>query len=55
MTPDLGREAVYAAEIAAFEGTSYEVVTALEQLIELAALDGRKALGGQDVFSLITL
>ncbi len=38
MTPDLGREAVYAAEIAAFEGTSYEVVTALEQLIELAAL-----------------
>lgn len=38
MTSDLGREAVYAAEIAAFEGTSYEVVIPLEQLIELAAL-----------------
>ena len=38
MTSDLGRESVYAAEIAAFEGTSYEVVTPLEQLIELAVL-----------------
>jgi hypothetical protein len=37
MTPDRGRQAVYAAEIAAFEGTSYEVVTSIESLIELAA------------------
>ena len=37
MTPDRGRQAVYAAEIAAFEGTSYEVVTSIEPLIELAA------------------
>lgn len=36
--PDLGREAVYAAEIAAFEGTSYEVVEPLGQLIDLATL-----------------
>ena len=36
MTPDLGREAVYAAEIAAFDGTSYEVVAPIGQLIDLA-------------------
>lgn len=32
---DTGREAVYAAEIAAFDGTSYESVVALEVLIEI--------------------
>lgn len=38
MTADVGREAMYAAEIAAFEGTSYEVVTPLERLITLASV-----------------
>lgn len=38
MTPDLGRQAVYAAEIAAFEGTSFEVVVPIEHLIQLARL-----------------
>lgn len=33
---DIGREAVYAAEIAAFEGTSYESVTHLTELVALA-------------------
>ena len=37
MTPDRGRQAVYAAEIAAFEGTSYEVLTSIGPLIDLAA------------------
>lgn len=32
---DDGRAAVYAAEIAAFEGTSYEAVTAFETLVAL--------------------
>jgi len=36
MTADVGREAVYAAEIAAFEGTSYEALTRFDQLIDLA-------------------
>lgn len=35
--PDAGREAVYAAELAAFDGTSYEALTALPDLIGLAA------------------
>ena len=35
---DVGREAVYAAEIAAFEGTSYETVVALDELLVLAEL-----------------
>lgn len=35
---DVGREAVYAAEIAAFEGTSYETVVPFEQLLDLARL-----------------
>ncbi len=34
---DVGREAVYAAEIAAFEGTSYESFRPLEQLVSIAA------------------
>jgi hypothetical protein len=38
VTSDHGRAAVYAAEIAAFEGTSYEVITALEQLLDLGRL-----------------
>ena len=38
MTADLGRSAVYAAEIAAFEGTSYESVAPLDQLLELGRL-----------------
>lgn len=38
MTPDTGRTAVYAAEIAAFEGTSYESVVAIDELIGLAAV-----------------
>ena len=41
--PDTGREAVYAAEIAAFEGTSYESLVALDHLISLA---DRIAVGG---------
>ena len=36
MTADVGREAVYAAEIAAFEGTSYETLTRFDQLVPLA-------------------
>lgn len=36
MNPDLGREAVYAAEIDAFEGTSYESVVSLDELLPLA-------------------
>ena len=36
MTADLGREAVYAAEIAAFEGTSYEAITRFDELVALA-------------------
>ena len=36
MTADLGREAVYAAEIAAFEGTSYETLTRFDELVPLA-------------------
>ena len=32
---DVGREAVYAAEIAAFEGTSYESIRHLDRLVEL--------------------
>lgn len=35
---DTGREAVYAAEIAAFEGTSYESLTDFDTLTELAAV-----------------
>ena len=38
MTPDRGRQAVYAAEIAAFEGTSYEVLTSIGPLVDLAAM-----------------
>lgn len=38
MSADIGREAVYAAEIAAFEGTSFESVTPFVELLELAAL-----------------
>ncbi len=34
---DVGREAVYAAEVAAFEGTSYESLTSLDHLVDLAA------------------
>ena len=36
MTADDGRAAVYAAEIAAFEGTSYETLTDFDELISLA-------------------
>ncbi len=36
MSADVGREAVYAAEIAAFEGTSYETLTRFDELIPLA-------------------
>lgn len=38
MSADLGRAAVYAAEIAAFEGTSYEAVTPFGELLELGRL-----------------
>ncbi len=38
MNADTGREAVYAAEIAAFEGTSYETLTPLADLLVLAQL-----------------
>lgn len=34
---DDGRAAVYAAEIAAFEGTSYESITAFESLVAIVA------------------
>jgi hypothetical protein len=40
---DLGREAVYAAEIAAFEGTAYESLVAFD---ELTAMAGRVAASG---------
>ncbi len=36
MSVDVGREAVYAAEIAAFEGTSYETLTRLDELAPVA-------------------
>lgn len=36
MSADIGREAVYAAEIAAFEGTSYEAIRSFDELIELS-------------------
>jgi len=36
MTADDGRAAVYAAEIAAFEGTSYETLVAFDELVGLA-------------------
>jgi hypothetical protein len=36
-TPDEGRAAVYAAEISAFEGTSYESISEFESLVSLAA------------------
>ncbi len=38
MSADIGREAVYAAEIAAFEGTSFETVTPFAELLGLAGL-----------------
>ena len=38
MSADIGREAVYAAEIAAFEGTSFEAVTPFDELLDLATL-----------------
>ena len=38
MSADIGREAVYAAEIAAFEGTSFETVTPFIELLDLAAV-----------------
>lgn len=37
MTADTGRAAVYAAEVAAFEGTSYESIVGLGELVGLAA------------------
>lgn len=36
MTPDLGREAVYSAELAAFDGTAYEALTSFDDLLALA-------------------
>ena len=38
MSADTGRTAVYAAEIAAFEGTSYESITPFAQLVGLGRL-----------------
>lgn len=38
MSADHGRAAVYAAEIAAFEGTSYERITAFDELLTLGRL-----------------
>jgi len=38
MSADIGREAVYAAEIAAFEGTSFESLSPFAELLDLAAL-----------------
>jgi hypothetical protein len=38
MSADHGRAAVYAAEIAAFEGTSYESVTSFDRLLDLGRL-----------------
>jgi hypothetical protein len=37
MTADTGREAVYAAEIAAFEGTSFETLRPIAELVDIAA------------------
>jgi hypothetical protein len=34
--PDIGREAVYAAEIAAFDGTAHEAIAHFDELVELA-------------------
>jgi hypothetical protein len=36
MSADIGREAVYAAEIAAFEGTSHESLAEFDDLLEVA-------------------
>jgi hypothetical protein len=36
-TADLGREAVYAAELAAFDGTSYERIIDLDELTAMSA------------------
>jgi hypothetical protein len=33
---DVGREALYAAELAAFDGTSYEAIAPFDELLELA-------------------
>ncbi len=38
MSADIGREAVYAAEIDAFEGTSYESLVPLDDLLGLAGV-----------------
>lgn len=38
MTPDIGREAVYAAEVAAFEGTAHESPLPLGDLQALASI-----------------
>lgn len=38
MTADVGREGVYAAEIAAFEGTHHETLSPYTELVELARL-----------------
>lgn len=38
MSADRGREAVYAAEIAAFEATSYERITPFPELLDLGRL-----------------
>lgn len=38
MSADHGRAAVYAAEVAAFEGTSYEAATPFDELLELGRL-----------------
>ena len=46
-TSDEGRAAVYAAEIAAFEGTSYEAITAFESLVALAFSVVDAARGGR--------
>jgi hypothetical protein len=36
VTADIGRESVYAAEVAAFEGTNHEVVVPFGELVDLA-------------------
>lgn len=38
MSADIGREAVYAAEVAAFEGTSHESLVPFDQLVDLGRL-----------------
>ena len=38
MSADIGREAVYAAEIAAFEGTTYETLAPFTELLAVADL-----------------